>query len=77
MIELAISSYFYFSSLVIQLSTTISDGIYSHILRKTKRIGRQILLGPPNVQFRPAVDALEKRPCRFIAAGEATRKQKQ
>lgn len=76
MIEPAISSYFYFSSLVIQLST-ISCGIYSHILRKTKRIGRQILLGPPNVQFRPAVDALEKRPCRFIAVGEATRKQKQ
>lgn len=76
MIEPAISSYFYFSSLVIQLSA-ISCGIYSHILRKTKRIGRQILLGPPNVQFRPAVDALEKRPCRFIAAGEATRKQKQ
>lgn len=76
MIEPAISSYFYFSSLVIQLSI-VSGCIYSHILRKTKRIGRQILLGPPNVQLRPAVDALEKRPGRFIAAGEATRKQKQ
>lgn len=76
MIEPAISSYFYFSSLVIQLST-VTGGIYSHILRKTKCIGRQILLGPPNVQLRPVVDVLEKRLGRFIAASEAMRKQKQ